>query len=83
MRSSDRLRLTVGLLLAVLLAACSAPDESSEPVRGGTIVVGDDGLIEFHEAWEWESQPGSGTNIISTFDLFIFRTVIVSEASQT
>ena len=24
----------------------------------------DDGLIEFHEAWEWESQPGTGTSLV-------------------
>ena len=28
------------------------------------IVVADDGLLEFHEAWEWESQPGAGTSIV-------------------
>ena len=28
------------------------------------IVVADDGLIEFHEAWTWESQPGAGTSLV-------------------
>ena len=28
------------------------------------IVVLDDGRIEFHESWEWESQPGSGTSVV-------------------
>ncbi|MEM8708797.1 MAG: hypothetical protein AAGE98_20205 [Actinomycetota bacterium] len=28
------------------------------------IVVTDDGLIEFHESWRWESQPGRGTSVV-------------------
>ena len=28
------------------------------------IVVRDDGLLEFHEQWEWESQPGTGTSVV-------------------
>ena len=29
-----------------------------------TIVQRDDGRLEFHEAWEWESQPGRGTSVV-------------------
>lgn len=28
------------------------------------IVVRADGLLEFYEAWEWESQPGAGTSVV-------------------
>ncbi|MEM9521890.1 MAG: hypothetical protein AAGA37_21460 [Actinomycetota bacterium] len=41
-------------------------------VEGGTasgrcrseIVMLDDGRLEFHESWNWESQPGSGTSVV-------------------
>ncbi|MEM9465183.1 MAG: hypothetical protein AAGA90_07405 [Actinomycetota bacterium] len=28
------------------------------------IVRGDDGRLEFHESWEWESRPGAGTSVV-------------------
>ncbi len=28
------------------------------------IVERDDGLLEFHERWQWESQPGTGTSTV-------------------
>ena len=28
------------------------------------IVVSDDGPLELHEEWEWESQPGTGTSLV-------------------
>ncbi|WP_420610471.1 hypothetical protein [Candidatus Poriferisodalis sp.] len=32
------------------------------------IVVSDDGSLELHEEWEWESQPGSGTSLVREID---------------
>ncbi len=28
------------------------------------IIVPDDGPLELHEEWEWESQPGTGTSLV-------------------
>ncbi|MGH3586596.1 MAG: hypothetical protein ACRDQ0_09760 [Pseudonocardia sp.] len=29
------------------------------------IVVRDDGLVELHEDWQWESRPGSGRSVVA------------------
>ena len=28
------------------------------------IVAREDGLLEFHEEWEWESRPGNGSSVV-------------------
>lgn len=33
------------------------------------IVVTDDGRLELHERWEWESRPGSGTSVLAEVEL--------------
>ena len=30
--------------------------------------VGSDNRFEYHEEWEWDSQPGSGTSLVREID---------------